>query len=60
MNVMIPEIDKKMWEEKDRWGHEGVVYASVSDYKLIQILQNYSNLYTWRSAEYKNICKEII
>jgi hypothetical protein len=60
MNVMIPEIDKKMWEEKDKWGHEGVVYANTSNYKLIQILKNYSNLYTFGGVEYKNICKEII
>jgi hypothetical protein len=60
MNVMIPEIHEKMWVEKDRWGHDGVVYTKASDYKLIQILQNYSNLYTFGGIEYKNICKEII
>jgi hypothetical protein len=32
MNVMIPEIDKKKWEEKNRWGHDAVVYANASDY----------------------------
>jgi hypothetical protein len=41
-----------------------VVYAKASDYKLIQILQNYSNLYAFRgrlyNSEYKNIYKEII
>jgi hypothetical protein len=60
MIVMIPEIHEKMWEEKDRWGHDAVVYASASDYKLIQILKNYSNLYAFTSDENKNICKEII
>jgi hypothetical protein len=37
-----------------------VVYANVSDYKLIQLLQNYSNLYTFLDAEYKDMRKENI
>jgi hypothetical protein len=58
---MIPEIHKKMWVEEDRWGHDAVVYANASDYKLIQILYNYSNLYTFGgNSQYKNICKEVI
>jgi hypothetical protein len=57
---MIPEIHEKMWAEKDRWGHENVGYTNATDYKLIQLLQNYSNLYTFGDDEYKNKCKEII
>jgi hypothetical protein len=64
MNIMIPEIYEKIWEEKNKWGVDIVVYANASDYKLIQILYNYSNLYTFGgcfyNSEYKNICKEVI
>jgi hypothetical protein len=62
MNVMIPEIHEKMWEEKDKMGHEGVVYTNESYYKLIQLLQDYSNLYTHTigDAEYKDKSKELI
>jgi hypothetical protein len=51
MNVMIPEIHEKMWTEKDRLGYKGVVYANVSDYKLIELLDKYDIYYIGRFNE---------
>jgi hypothetical protein len=45
MNVMIPKIYEKMLEEEDRRGCTGVVYANVSDYKLIELLEKYDVYY---------------
>jgi hypothetical protein len=45
MNVMIPEMDEKMWEEENRWGRVGVVYATANDYKLIELLDFYYIVY---------------
>jgi hypothetical protein len=60
MNVMIPEIYKKMWIEEDKWGDEYVVCTNTSDNKLIRLLQNYSNLYIFGDAEYKDVYKKNI
>jgi hypothetical protein len=41
MKVMIPEIHVKMWTEKDRFGRNGMVFANVCDYKLIELVDKY-------------------
>jgi hypothetical protein len=41
MNVMIPEVYEKMWEEVDRQGSCTMVCANASDYKLIGLLNKY-------------------
>jgi hypothetical protein len=48
---MIPEIYEKMWEEEDRRGRKGVVYANVSDYKLIELLEKYDIYYIYGHDE---------
>jgi hypothetical protein len=45
INVMIPEIKEKMWEEVDRFGHLGLVCAKPEDYKLTELLFYYDYLY---------------
>jgi hypothetical protein len=45
MNVMIPEMHEKMWEEEDKRGCLGVVYAKAEDYKLIELLDYYYIVY---------------
>jgi hypothetical protein len=47
MNVMIPKIHEKMWEEENRWGGKGVVYANVCDYKLIEQSNKYDIYYIY-------------
>jgi hypothetical protein len=46
LNVMIPEIYEKMWEEKKQ-GRKDVVYAKADDYKLIDILDRYDVYYVY-------------
>jgi hypothetical protein len=45
MNVIIPEIHEKMWTEKLRWEGDGMVFAKVNYYKLIELLDKYDIYY---------------
>jgi hypothetical protein len=45
MNVMIHEIHEKMWTEMYRPWEEDIVLADVSDYKVIELLDNYYVFY---------------
>jgi hypothetical protein len=45
MNVMIPEIKEKMWEEVDAFDQYGMVLAKANDYKLIELLSDYDELF---------------
>jgi hypothetical protein len=47
MNVMIPEINEKMWEERDRWGCCRIVCTKVNDYKLIGLLDKYDKYFRY-------------
>jgi hypothetical protein len=60
MNVMIPEMHEKMWMEKVRWGYDDIVFANVSDYKLIELLDDYYILYIDEPDEDNELYKESI
>jgi hypothetical protein len=49
VNVMIPEI-----HEKD------VVYTQANDYKLIELLEDYFELYIFKDDNYKKMYEESI
>jgi hypothetical protein len=57
MNVMIPEIFEKMWEEEDRRECKGVVYTNVTDYKLIELLEKYDVYYIYGHHEDSEIAQ---
>jgi hypothetical protein len=49
MNVMIPEIDKKMWEEKDRWDMKVwsmLIHRIINIFKYYKITLIYIHLET--------------
>jgi hypothetical protein len=60
MNVMIPEIHEKMWEEENRWGCKGVGYAKANDYKFIELLEDYFGLYIFKNDNYKKMYEKNI
>jgi hypothetical protein len=45
MDAVIPEIKEKMWEEVDIFGQNGMVLAKANDYKLIELLSDYYELF---------------
>jgi hypothetical protein len=51
MNVMIPEIHEKMWEELDRYGQCTMICPKANDYKLIELLSDYDILYNDESEK---------
>jgi hypothetical protein len=61
MNVMIPEIYEKMWEEENRRECKGVVFTNLSDCKLIELLEKYDIYYIYgqdEDSEIDNLYKE--
>jgi uncharacterized membrane protein len=44
-----------MWEEENKLGRVGVVYANVNDYKLIELLEKYDVYYIWGHDENSEI-----
>jgi hypothetical protein len=60
MNVMIREIHEKMWEEENRRGCIGEVYAKANDYNLIKLLDFYYIYYMYEHDEYNESYKKRI
>jgi hypothetical protein len=60
MDVMIPEIHENIWAEKLRWERIKIALANASDYKLIELLDNYFELYIVKDENYKEMYEESI